>query len=790
MEALAAVSLAGNILQFVHTTKELISASRNIYDSGAKQGNLELEIIARDLRAQTDRLKVPGGTTSKPIDDNGSLESLASRCEEITQEILQILDKLKLKEDSNKWDSFLQALKTQWREPEIEALRKRLNSIGQTVNARLADERMLGMNDLLNDLVTNNKKLDIARAQELRQLRTYFEDALENTHNELNEGKLADEMTAVADRGLIYSAEQMILSKLRFRRLEDRYLSISSAHRMTLSWLFETGDTEGQRNGSTTFATWLQSEDTLYWISGRPGSGKSTLMKFLCEHPQTAKLLETWAQGEVIVAEYFFWNAAKSELQKSQEGVIRSLLYQILRKCPDYIRLVFPSAWQQYNRSDSRNSKEINVALDTEIPVDLRGLMKAMRHTCDFLAQSEKRLCLFIDGLDEYQGSSVDIIELMGIFRSLPNVKLCVSSRQWNEFEDAYGKHSSTKLYMHDFNNEDISTYVKDVLENDENYQELEYKETHGKALVSEIVSAANGVFLWVVLVVRSLQEGLREGDSIARLQNRLRKLPTDLDEYFERILFYDVQKSYRDQAAQMFLVALVAKDNLPLMAYWFLDEHDLPSERKPLKMQQTNQRHKAAKKRLVAGCKGLLEPHYQPPSGHAELPSSILFEYRVDFLHRTVRDYLELPTTDIKHWAPIGFDPHEAICRAVYSQIKTAPHGHEYGFHVSTLYEIFEFHANTLQASQRDNSLIPELEKELQIMLSDYGIETAGISSSEDAGTKPTEVERTIPMIVEHKVKVSSGSKAHEEPPSLLKTWKSKLSRRRSRSSDKTKHS
>lgn len=190
-----------------------------------------------------------------------------------------------------------------------------------------------------------------------------------------------------------------------------------------------------------------------------------------------------------------------------------------------------------------------------------------------------------------------------------------MSSRQWNEFEDAYGKSRTAKLYMQDFNNGDINAYIDDVFSNNNNYQELEDNETRGKALVEEIVTAANGVFFWVVLVVRSFQEGLREGDSIARLQSRLRKLPTNLEEYFQRILFHDVKESYRDQAAQMFLVALVAKENLPLMAYWFLDEQDFPAERQPLKIQQTNKRHKDAKKCLNPSCKGLLEPHFQSPA-------------------------------------------------------------------------------------------------------------------------------------------------------------------------------
>jgi hypothetical protein len=205
--------------------------------------------------------------------------------------------------------------------------------------------------------------------------------------------------------------------------------------------------------------------------------------------------------------------------------------------------------------------------------------------------------------------------------------------------------------------------------------------------------------------------------------------------------------------------------------------------------MQQTNQRHKAAKKRLIAGCKGLLEPHYRSQSDTGSLPSSVLFEYRVDFLHRTVRDYLELPTTDIKHWAPTGFDPHEAICRALYAQIKTAPDGHEYRSHILTLYDIFEFHADAFLALQKGKSSIPGLQKELQTMVRDHDTEIAGSPTFEDAGTKPAEADGVIPTILEHKADVSSNSKAPDESKSLLQTWKSKLSRRRSRSSDKKKY-
>jgi len=40
---------------------------------------------------------------------------------------------------------------------------------------------------------------------------------------------------------------------------------------------------------------WLASGGGIFHISGKLGSGKSTLMKYLCDHPSTKAMLETWA---------------------------------------------------------------------------------------------------------------------------------------------------------------------------------------------------------------------------------------------------------------------------------------------------------------------------------------------------------------------------------------------------------------------------------------------------------------------------------------------------------------
>ncbi len=65
----------------------------------------------------------------------------------------------------------------------------------------------------------------------------------------------------------------------------------------------------------------LQRPGPLYWINGKPGSGKSTLMRFLFAHEMTKKQLEAWAGDGVPVvrAGFFFWTSGSRE-QRSQTG--------------------------------------------------------------------------------------------------------------------------------------------------------------------------------------------------------------------------------------------------------------------------------------------------------------------------------------------------------------------------------------------------------------------------------------------------------------------------------------
>lgn len=97
------------------------------------------------------------------------------------------------------------------------------------------------------------------------------------------------------------------------------------------------------------------------------------------------------------------------------------------------------------------------------------------------------------------------------------NVKLCAASRPWLAFEEVFGK--GPRLRVEALTRSDIHHFVSVRFQRCQRFQDLEIHEPcDTKLLIDEVTGRVNGVFLWVKLVVRSLQESLRDGDIIKDL--------------------------------------------------------------------------------------------------------------------------------------------------------------------------------------------------------------------------------------------------------------------------------
>jgi hypothetical protein len=137
MAELAALSLAGNIVQFVDFGIRLFRDLNELYKSpeGAKAEHLELEAVTTDLKCLAQNLQQTVGPSTQ---DDIALGKLAAGCEKLACELLGVLDKLKVKKEQNqKLASFQQVLILVLKEKDVRALEKRLEKYREQLSKRL-----------------------------------------------------------------------------------------------------------------------------------------------------------------------------------------------------------------------------------------------------------------------------------------------------------------------------------------------------------------------------------------------------------------------------------------------------------------------------------------------------------------------------------------------------------------------------------------------------------------------------------------------------------------------------
>jgi NACHT domain len=499
---------------------------------------------------------------------------------------------------------------------------------------------------------------------------------LNNAGNALRE--VEELLVHIKDAFGQYSKEEILLRSLQHKGMTARYESIVGAHGETFKWVF--GDCQfpsTDLRSKVTFADWLRKGDRIYWVSGKPGSGKSTLMKYLSRHRKTEEMLSEWCKGgRLVLADFYFWIGG-TEVQRSQRGLMQQLLFDIVRYCPDLIPLLF------------------NLDAPTEdggLQLSINELQASFRKISNLSRQIEREtyFCFFIDGLDEYSGDHHELIKCIQQLAESPCVKICVSSRPWNCFQDAFGHDESRRLYMQDLTREDIAKYARDHLRNMINSNSYSFYRHIAEQLIAEVVSRAQGVFLWVFLVMRSLKEGFINADNPELLYQRLLELPTDLEGFFKRIVL-TVDRVYRRVMHATFQVMIAASEPLPLLVFPFIyqesvlakllhAQHSSPT----LKTTFLEEFMKLAERQLNGRFKGLIEIQ------------SYDIQPTVQFFHRTVQDYLATRDMQDLFIQELGMDfkATHAGCDALLSSV--------IAWHTPFLHRIFEQFMNFASEAQR----------------------------------------------------------------------------------------
>lgn len=458
---------------------------------------------------------------------------------------------------------------------------------------------------------------------------------------------LDSKLYALVQEAKLRAEECDLLRALSFDGMQNREDNIADAHLKTFKWMVDDND-RGNKPGSS-FMNWLKQGSGVYWVAGKAGCGKSCLMKYLGREEKVNSALQEWAGGHSIVAsKFYFWNAG-NDMQKSQVGLLRSILFEILRQVPSLIPHVFSVHSQVAYRAHKT------------------PLFNAFKSITTQTAPNTK-FFLLIDGLDEYDGDDSDITELISDFASSENVKICVSSRPWNVFVEAFGKVSDQTVEVQEYTKDDIGLYISENFERDPRFVRMKKTDERYQSLVIEITVRAQGVFLWVFLVIRSLIRGLTNADTVIDLYRRLNALPPDLEAYFE-LMLNSVETIYRPQTSRILLSCLGSQDSLSVMTASYLEENpaiELGRLTKPLEETEILTRCQDMTRRLNARCKDLLEVRVL--SRH-----QTSLRYRIGFLHRTVRDFLRSNKLQkiLRDWLSEPYDIHYHLCWAFLLHIK-----------------------------------------------------------------------------------------------------------------------
>ncbi|KAK5994555.1 hypothetical protein PT974_05034 [Cladobotryum mycophilum] len=662
MDPLNFISVVRTAVQFTDYGVRLLSESVQTYKgtSDTIVKVVELEKISRDLTefataVENEIIFLKSPNRLRTISEESLLEECRT-CRAISEDILQAISKIQgrgvknvdFQRPRNRYDkeSFRDALRIVWNKDKIEEMGSRLRkNKSRLMEAMISDlwKRPTEKAELIVDEGTatrhqtliqqlHSEDRSAAHAPTLDSIFTYHQQ---------------EQATGISDVDCV----KYLLKDLYFQSQDSRFDAIPDAYKSTFRWAFE--EPPQSEDGSdqplwSSLPVWLKNEaDNIYWITGKPGSGKSTIMKYLLSQSRMTYYLAEWASPRpVLTATFYSWNAG-TELQKTQIGLLRTLLYQIIEKAPETAPRILPGRWATLKLFGQNTT--------SKIPWTWRELSESITSLCSL--EKKFNLALFVDGLDEFDGDHSQLIDLIKQFHGHPRIKVCVSSRPWNDFRDAFAGCPQMRMEM--LTKEDMEKFVRGNFSVNPGFAELQAASpTDAEELLQGIVEKAQGVFIWVYLVTKEMLASLTDGAMSPDFIKILTDLPSDLEALYHG-LWERIKPIHRHDAARLLLmfqtytqssIPPVNREDgaepagMPADTMWFADGGGMPS----------NYGHiiQALTRRLNSRTKGILE----------------ISSGRVDYYHRTALEWLEKVWPTIQSAAPEDFDAHLAILRGVAS--------------------------------------------------------------------------------------------------------------------------
>ncbi|CAH0055293.1 unnamed protein product [Clonostachys solani] len=313
----------------------------------------------------------------------------------------------------------------------------------------------------------------------------------------------------------LVSSNSACINALSYTDRQSRENAIKPPLKDTGSWLLSVG----------LYVDWVHRNNVdetggLLWLKGKPGSGKSTLMK------EASRRAKGVCHPPPLIATFYF-NARGSPLERSPMGLFRSLILQLFMQNDNFQEHVVT----HYRNATNRGSMKWNLEVTDLQDLLISGIQEQ---------QKQQRIMIFVDALDECDEESVRAITRY--FRTLADsvyavgksLNILLSSRHYPTITLA----RCPEIFVERGNSGDIARYL------DKNLSYGIARQEHMlERLRSSLLQRSSGIFLWIVLVVRIVLKDLDDGKTAEEIEETLASVPDDLVELFRNLLGTLTQK-------------------------------------------------------------------------------------------------------------------------------------------------------------------------------------------------------------------------------------------------------
>ncbi|KAH7186989.1 hypothetical protein DER44DRAFT_737016 [Fusarium oxysporum] len=582
MDPASIIGTTSAAITFVETIAKIVSIARKVHDNatGELDEHKRLRDVASALEPGIATLieKCKSQTLLSPEEE--SLLQVAEQCQDVSKRIFHLLDRYqtgpisqighesplsakRITGRSSTKKTIKVTLRILWGEPEAEGLRQAFDmctrqlSIHLTLISRKLSRHQKYPRYSADYSCKHFQKVRLPhQADQICEIQTCqavdnhprwvehiskLQKLFEASHLTIEEIKCHQVLKAIA------------FQDIRIRRHEIGKVKLAED---TFEWMVKDEMVPpSHQHLRQSFRSWLEKGEGIFHIIGKPGSGKSTMMNFLANHPETRSQLDKWARNGngIVMASVFLWNLGSAE-QKNMDGMYRTLLYTILSEHRELIPQVFEDLWNASSEEPLMSQQHLEMSRN-EIKIALQKLITDSTRRYQY--------CFFIDGLDEFYDENMlnfSLANQLVHWASHQGVKICVSNREEAPWTTYFVKFPRLKLHL--TTEQDIRRMIDKYLSDDSHLKTFD--PTESEKFISRFVNMANGVFIWVKLVLQELEEKLNYEVSLDALYQVLDTVPEKLEEFYDRILLR-VSRCDRPEAWAVFDALIeTAKWNFP----------------------------------------------------------------------------------------------------------------------------------------------------------------------------------------------------------------------------------